>query len=115
MEEHVQTFRQCCTALLTGINVGQANSWLTALNENKEICLPLCIAVVDAADAASIHSVFIASKIIHNVFRENRYASSVDLEYMQVRLAARGGHYLSLTMDRRVLGRKRVLVLSNRC
>ena len=83
MQEHLETFRQCCTALLTGINVTEADSWLSAL-KNEGICLPLCIAVVAAADAASIHSAFIACKIIHNVFRENRYSATVDLEYMQV-------------------------------
>ena len=84
MEGHIETFRQCCKALLTGINVTEANSWLTALTQDKTVCLPLCIAVIETADVLSDDSVFLASKIIHNTIRESRYTISIGVDYVQV-------------------------------
>ena len=84
MQEHIETFLHCCAALLTGINVVEANAWLTALVENKSICLPLCVAVIAAADAATTHAVFLAAKLIHNVLRETHYSNPIDVEYVQV-------------------------------
>ena len=85
MEEHVITFRKCCCAIQTGVNVVDANLWLSALTLEKSMCLPLCIAVIDGSDASMINSVFLASKIIHNLFRETHYTVALDQNYVQVR------------------------------
>lgn len=85
MEEHVNTFRKCCCAIQTGINVVDANLWLSALTLEKSMCLPLCIAVIDGSDASTINSVFLASKIIHNLLRETHYTVAIDQNYVQVR------------------------------
>ena len=85
MEMHIEIFRECCKALLTGVNVTHANSWLTALTQHKTECLPLCIAVIDSANISADDSVFLASKIIHNVIRESRYSISLEVDHVQVR------------------------------
>ena len=84
MEGHIETFRQCCKALITGVNVTHANSWLTALTQHKTECLPLCIAVIDSAITSADDSVFLASKIVHNVIRESRYSVSLEVDHVQV-------------------------------
>ena len=84
MDEHVNTFRKCCCAIQTGINVVEANLWLSALTLEKSMCLPLCIAVIDGSDASTINSVFLASKIVHNFFRDTNYLVAIDLNYVQV-------------------------------
>jgi hypothetical protein len=81
----VNTFRKCCCAIQTGINVVDANLWLSALTQEKSMCLPLCIAVIDGSDASTINSVFLASKIIHNLLRETHYTVAIDQNYVQVR------------------------------
>jgi hypothetical protein len=49
------------------------------------MCLPLCIAVIDGSDASAINSVFLASKIIHNLLRQTHYTVAIDQSYVQVR------------------------------
>lgn len=80
----MNTFRKCCCAIQTGINVVEANLWLSALTLEKSMCLPLCIAVIDGSDASTINSVFLASKIVHNFFRDTNYLVAIDLNYVQV-------------------------------
>ena len=86
MEEHIATFQHCCAALLTGVNVVEANSWLIALADNASIGLPLCLAVIAAADARKTHSVFLAAKIIHQLLRKNHHTNTLDVECLQVSL-----------------------------
>ena len=86
MEEHIATFQHCCAALLTGVNVVEANSWLIALGDNKSVGLPLCLAVIAAADARKSHSVFLAAKIIHQLLRKNHHTNTLDVECLQVSL-----------------------------
>lgn len=84
MEQLIQTFRHCSAALQSGVNVVEANDWLTSLMENKEICFPLCITIIKTADTTTINSLFLAAKILHNILRESRYTISINSECLEV-------------------------------
>ena len=84
MEEHIQTFRRCCNSLRTGVDIVAANTWLSSLIHDRNICLPLCIAVINSADEGKIDDLFLASKLIHNIFRETRYKIVIDLSHVHV-------------------------------
>lgn len=84
--ELIQTFKHCCAALQSGTNVVEANGWLTALTENKEVCFPLCITMINVADVTTVDTVFLAAKILHNMLRESRYTISVNSECLEVSL-----------------------------
>ena len=81
----MEIFRKCSSSLQTGVNIVEANLWLSTLVENKDICLPLCISVISRADERNLDSLFLASKIIHNLFRESRYSPLIDLSCVEVR------------------------------
>lgn len=85
MEEHIQTFQRCCNSLRTGVDIVAANTWLSSLVHDRNICLPLCIAVINSADERKIDDLFLASKLVHNIFREARYKIVIDLSHVHVR------------------------------
>jgi mannose-6-phosphate isomerase class I len=84
MEQLVQTFKHCCAALQSGMNVIEANGWLISLTENKDVCFPLCITMINIADVTTADTVFLAAKIVHNMLRESRYTISVNSECLEV-------------------------------
>lgn len=108
MDELLATFNLCCNALQTGVNILEANNWLTSLMDSTEICYTLMIAFIqnqgnlrnrnensstsnNSSSSASTggdsdyNAVFLAAKIIHNIYRNTNHSVVVTLDTVKVR------------------------------